>query len=133
MTLPTYVSPAPVSAAAAVDALLSTSGLPVTEQERESLIANYPQIRALGDSLRIPEIRYAEPALIYGAADGLEGKDIYRLQLLEALFTGGTTPPEILQQVNPYVEGFEQQMATLRQLSLGEVQPFGVMLAGGEH
>lgn len=52
---------------AAVDHTLKTAGLPVTDEERARLEASYPFMRTLAESLRIPDVRYGEPALIYSA------------------------------------------------------------------
>ena len=54
-------------AAAQVDLVLARTGLPVTPEERERLIRVYPMIAEWTDALRLPETRYAEPALIYPA------------------------------------------------------------------
>ena len=53
--------------AAQVDLVLARTGLPVTPEERERLIRVYPMIAEWTDGLRLPETRYAEPALIYPA------------------------------------------------------------------
>jgi hypothetical protein len=55
-------------AAAMVDMVLARTGLPVTPEERERLIQIYPMIAEWTDGLRLPETRYAEPAVIYPAA-----------------------------------------------------------------
>jgi hypothetical protein len=52
---------------AAVDFVLTSNRLPVTEEERERLIASYPAMQEMIASLRIPEVRYREPATIYPA------------------------------------------------------------------
>ena len=52
---------------AKVDMVLERTGLPVTPAERERLIRIYPMIAEWTDGLRLPETRYAEPALIYPA------------------------------------------------------------------
>lgn len=54
-------------AATQVDLVLARTGLPVTPEERERLIRLYPMIAEWTDGLRLPETRYAEPALIYPA------------------------------------------------------------------
>jgi len=54
-------------AAAQVDLVLARTGLPVTPEERERLIRLYPMIAEWTGALRLPETRYAEPALIYPA------------------------------------------------------------------
>ncbi len=53
--------------AAQVDLVLARTGLPVTPEERERLIRVYPMIAEWTAGLRLPETRYAEPALIYPA------------------------------------------------------------------
>ena len=53
--------------AAQVDLVLARTGLPVTPKERERLIRLYPMIAEWTAGLRLPETRYAEPALIYPA------------------------------------------------------------------
>ena len=53
--------------AAQVDFVLARTGLPVTAEERERLIRVYPMIDEWTRGLRLPETRYAEPALIYPA------------------------------------------------------------------
>jgi hypothetical protein len=55
-------------AEAQVDLALKRTGLPVTAEERERLIRIYPMIDEWTGGLRLPETRYAEPALIYPAA-----------------------------------------------------------------
>jgi hypothetical protein len=52
---------------AQVDAVLARTGLPVTSEERERLIRFYPLIQEWTAALRLPETRYAEPAVIYPA------------------------------------------------------------------
>ena len=47
--------------------MLARTGLPVTPEERERLIRVYPMIAEWTGGLRLPETRYAEPALIYPA------------------------------------------------------------------
>jgi hypothetical protein len=54
-------------AATQVDLALARAGLPVTPEERERLIRLYPQIQEWTSAVRLPETRYAEPALIYPA------------------------------------------------------------------
>ena len=53
--------------AAQVDLVLARTGLPVTPEERERLIRVYPMIAEWTGAVRLPETRYAEPALIYPA------------------------------------------------------------------
>jgi hypothetical protein len=52
---------------AQVDLVLARTGLPVTPEERERLIRIYPLVQEWTSALRLPETRYAEPALIYPA------------------------------------------------------------------
>ena len=54
--------------AAQVDLVLAKSGMPVTPEERERLIRVYPMLAEWTSAVRLPETRYAEPALIYPAA-----------------------------------------------------------------
>ena len=51
----------------AVHHVLTTKGLLVTDAEREGLERTYPVLQKMTAALRIPEARYAEPALIYPA------------------------------------------------------------------
>jgi len=55
-------------AAAAVEAVLTRTGMTVSAEERERLIRLYPLIKERADQLRMVEARYAEPAMIYPAA-----------------------------------------------------------------
>lgn len=54
-------------AATQVDLVLARTGLPVTPEERERLIRLYPMLVEWTSALRLPETRYAEPALVYPA------------------------------------------------------------------
>jgi hypothetical protein len=54
-------------ATAQVDLVLARTGLPVTPEERERLIRIYPMIEEWTSAVRLPDTRYAEPALIYPA------------------------------------------------------------------
>jgi hypothetical protein len=54
-------------AAAQVDLVLARTGLPVTPEERERLIRLYPTLAEWTGAVRLPETRYAEPAVIYPA------------------------------------------------------------------
>lgn len=56
-----------LDAEAQVDRVLALTGLPVSPEERARLIKLYPFIRQSQDALRLPETRYAEPAVIYPA------------------------------------------------------------------
>ena len=51
--------------AAQVDAVLTAKRLPVDAEERDRLLRAYPFIERMAASLRLPEIRYMEPDLIY--------------------------------------------------------------------
>jgi hypothetical protein len=51
----------------AVDAVLASARLPLTGEDYERLQRNYPSIQTLLASLRFPETRYKEPAVIYPA------------------------------------------------------------------
>jgi hypothetical protein len=57
----------PEQIAASVDFVLTRNRLPVTDKERERLIATYPAMLEMIAGLRIPEVRYGEPAMIYPA------------------------------------------------------------------
>ena len=49
----------------AVDEILRTHNLPVSEEDYEWMIKNYSHVRQMVAKMRIPEARYASPALIY--------------------------------------------------------------------
>jgi hypothetical protein len=49
----------------AVDAVLAAARLPLTGEDYERLLRNYPTIQAQLAELRLPEARYAEPADIF--------------------------------------------------------------------
>jgi hypothetical protein len=51
-----------------VRCILDTAGLVVSEEELAVFVRIYPKIRALADSIYIPETRYEEPALVFSAA-----------------------------------------------------------------
>jgi hypothetical protein len=51
----------------AVDLILSLAGLSMNHDEYERLLRMYPILREQAAALRIPEVRYAEPAIIYPA------------------------------------------------------------------
>ena len=57
--------PVPDNVEATVRALIDAAGLPVSDEEFESLVAGYPALRELADRLYIEEVRYEEPALIF--------------------------------------------------------------------
>jgi hypothetical protein len=50
-----------------VDCVLKRAGLTVSAEERTRLIRVYPSIAEWTDGVRLPEARYAEPAVIYPA------------------------------------------------------------------
>jgi hypothetical protein len=50
-----------------VRALLTAQGISVSDEELDRFVAIYPHVRAAADALYIPEVRYAEPALIFSA------------------------------------------------------------------
>jgi hypothetical protein len=52
---------------AAVDRALQQTGLAVDEADYERLLRTYKTIRESAVALRIPEARYAEPAIIHRA------------------------------------------------------------------
>lgn len=49
----------------AVEAVLSAARMPLTGEDYERLLRNYPTIQAQLAELRFPESRYAEPAVIF--------------------------------------------------------------------
>ena len=55
---------------AAVDAVLTDAKLPVSDEERARLESSYLVMKQMAASLRIPEVRYGDPALIYSATLG---------------------------------------------------------------
>jgi hypothetical protein len=61
------VSPAVPSDKDAVDMILGLAGLSVNDDEYERILRMYPTWREQAAALRIPEVRYAEPASIYPA------------------------------------------------------------------
>lgn len=52
----------------AVDQVLARAGLPVTPEEYERLLRIYPILQGQLEELRLPEVRYGEPAVIFRAA-----------------------------------------------------------------
>jgi hypothetical protein len=56
-----------IDATAQVDAVLARTGMKVTPEERERLIRLMPSLATWTAAVRLPESRYAEPALIYPA------------------------------------------------------------------
>ncbi len=56
-----------LNAEAQVALVLQRTGLPVTPEERDRLVRLFPAVKEWTDGLRLPETRYAEPALIFPA------------------------------------------------------------------
>ena len=52
---------------AAIAALLTRTGMPVSDEERERLVRLYPLMKARSQQLRMIEARYADPAMVYPA------------------------------------------------------------------
>jgi hypothetical protein len=63
------VDPVEPSTQLAVDTILGLAHLPVIEDEYERLLRWYPFLREQAAALRIPEVRYGEPAMIYPALE----------------------------------------------------------------
>jgi hypothetical protein len=61
------VNPIEPDTKAAVDTILGLANLPMTEEEYTALLALYPYLRERAAALRLPEVRYGEPVLIYSA------------------------------------------------------------------
>lgn len=61
------VNPVEPDTKVAVDTILGSAQLPVTEEEYTALLELYPFLRERSAALRLPEVRYGEPALIYSA------------------------------------------------------------------
>ena len=57
----------PAQVKQAVDAILAAARLPLTGEDYERLLRNYPMVQAQMAALRIPEARYSEPAIIVPA------------------------------------------------------------------
>lgn len=62
------VDPVEPSTKVAVDTILGLAQLPMIEDEYQRLLREYPLLRERAAALRIPEVRYGEPALTYRAA-----------------------------------------------------------------
>ena len=62
------MEPTEPSVTAAIDTIVGLNRLPMTREEYESLLRIYPYLREQTAALRIPDVRYAEPAIIYPAA-----------------------------------------------------------------
>lgn len=52
----------------AVRALMRERGLPLTDDEFEGWVRTYETMRTIPDSLRMPEVRYTSPDMVYRAA-----------------------------------------------------------------
>ena len=63
------VNPEAPSTKAAVDHILGLAGLAMNEEEYERVLRIYPIVREQAASLRIPEVRYGEPAIVYPALE----------------------------------------------------------------
>ena len=61
------VNPVEPDTKLAVDTILGLTKLPMSEEEYSALLTLYPFLRERTAALRIPEVRYGEPALIYSA------------------------------------------------------------------
>lgn len=53
---------------AQVECFLKEAKLPVTAEEKGWLIDHYLDIQAIKSELRLPEVRYGSPVLIYSAS-----------------------------------------------------------------
>ena len=62
------IRPVEPSTQVAVDTIIGIAHLPVNEDEYERLLRWYPLLREQAAGLRIPEVRYGEPALICRAS-----------------------------------------------------------------
>jgi hypothetical protein len=62
------VNPVEPETRTAVDTILGLAKLPMSEEEYTALLALYPFLRERTAALRLPEVRYGEPVLIYSAA-----------------------------------------------------------------
>ncbi|HEV7665709.1 MAG TPA: hypothetical protein VGQ62_19420 [Chloroflexota bacterium] len=65
------MSPDSPSIKQTVDTILGIARLPMNEEEYSRLLRTYPLFRDQADALRIPEVRYSEPAMIYPAVEHL--------------------------------------------------------------
>ena len=61
-----------------------------------------------------------------------EGFDMESLRKLDTLLFGNNYDDETLKHLLPHVLAYLEASKVLRSMSLGEVQNFSVMLAGGE-
>jgi hypothetical protein len=64
------IAPQPPSAKEALDMTLGLAKLPIEEDEYAQLLRMYPLLKEQAAALRIPEVRYGEPADIYPALQG---------------------------------------------------------------
>ncbi len=58
----------PTDVETTVKSLLDAAGLRMSAEEFDLFVRIYPPIRAGADGLYLPETRYEDPALIFGAA-----------------------------------------------------------------
>ena len=63
------IGPAVPSTTEAVDTMLGVAGLSMSDDEYQRLLRIYPTLREQAASLRIPEVRYGEPAIIYSVRE----------------------------------------------------------------
>jgi hypothetical protein len=63
------VNPVEPDTRVAVDTILGLTGLSMSEDEYTALLALYPLLREQTAALRLPEVRYGEPVLIYSARE----------------------------------------------------------------
>jgi len=63
------MAPVEPSTQVAVYTILGLAQLPMIEDEYERLLRWYPFLREQAAALRIPEVRYGEPAMIYPALE----------------------------------------------------------------
>lgn len=61
------IAPQPPSTKLALDMTLGLAQLPIEEEEYAQLLRMYPLLKEQAAALRIPEVRYGEPADIYPA------------------------------------------------------------------
>ncbi len=120
-----------------VNAITAAAGLPVDPQEQELMVKLYPTMQTMAQGLRIPEIQYAEPALIYTATTGSDPDPtpvLSQIQQVEALYFNHEyeSDPQVLNGVLPYVTGYMKARQVLQGMDLGQTKAFSVMLAGGE-
>jgi hypothetical protein len=61
------VTPVEPDTKLALDTILGLAKLPMSEEEYTALLALYPFLRERTAALRLPEVRYREPVLVYSA------------------------------------------------------------------